>query len=112
MIPQWRHSFMKRAFGDNKGKEVLEVLKLAEESIVFAKAKGVNVPTIEGGMGAADEMKAVAFFDTMAQDWGLRFTGSKHWFPSDPDLAGELGVSCAGPLHLRAGLLVGGVEQR
>ena len=54
MVPPWQHSFAHRAFGANKGKEVLEVLKLAAASIVHAKAKGVTFPEIEGGMEAAD----------------------------------------------------------
>ena len=34
-------------------------------------------------MEAADELKAVSFFDALCQKWDLRYTGSKHWFPVD-----------------------------
>ena len=85
MVPPWQHSFAHRAFGANKGKDVLEVLNLTAESIAHAKAKGIIFPDIEGGLESADELKAVSFFDDLCQKWDLRYTGSKHWFPADPN---------------------------
>lgn len=58
MLPPWQHSFAQRAFGANNGAAVLEVLQQVAESIVHAKSKGVVLPDIEGGVEAANELKA------------------------------------------------------